>query len=197
VVDGREIDLVRGELLIEIQTGSFSALRRKLDALVPPHRVHIVHPVAVRKWIVRIDATTGEVLGRRKSPKGGRIEQAFAELVGLGRWLGHPDVSVELVPVDIDELRRHEPGRAWRRKGWVVVQRELLEVAESLTIRGPADLAAMLPEDLPTPFSTADLAARARIPRALAQKMAWCLRTAGAIAATGKKGNAKLYVRRV
>jgi hypothetical protein len=36
VVDGFVVDLVRGNLLVEIQTGSFAPLRRKLDLLTRP-----------------------------------------------------------------------------------------------------------------------------------------------------------------
>ena len=52
---------------------------------------------------------------------------------------------------------------------------------DSSAIHGPADLAALLPVDLVEPFTTADLAARLRRPRRLAQQMTYCLRTAGII----------------
>ena len=43
--DGYVIDLVRADgELVEIQTGGFSPLRRKLDALLDRHRMRIVHP---------------------------------------------------------------------------------------------------------------------------------------------------------
>ena len=50
-VDGYVVDLVRGRLLIEIQTGNFTPLRRKLDALLPSHRVRLVAPVALSRRI--------------------------------------------------------------------------------------------------------------------------------------------------
>src|SRR6266702_5285947 len=37
IVDGFVVDLVRGELLVEIQTGSFAPLRRKLEQLTQRH----------------------------------------------------------------------------------------------------------------------------------------------------------------
>jgi hypothetical protein len=42
VVDGFVVDLVRGNLLVEIQTGSFAPLRRKLDLLTQRYRVRLV-----------------------------------------------------------------------------------------------------------------------------------------------------------
>ena len=54
---------------------------------------------------------------------------------------------------------------------------------------------ALLPPDLPRPFSTADLAASLGEPRWLAQKMVYCLREMGQITQVGKRGNAHLYAR--
>jgi hypothetical protein len=42
IVDGFVVDLVRGDLLVEIQTGSFAPLRRKLELLTRKHRVRLV-----------------------------------------------------------------------------------------------------------------------------------------------------------
>ena len=51
-VDGYIIDLVRGDLLIEIQTGSFSPLKNKLARLVDTHPLRLVYPVPLEKWIL-------------------------------------------------------------------------------------------------------------------------------------------------
>jgi hypothetical protein len=42
LVDGFVVDLVRSELLVEIHTGSFAPLRRKLEQLTRRHRVRLV-----------------------------------------------------------------------------------------------------------------------------------------------------------
>jgi hypothetical protein len=191
-VDGRQIDLVRGPLLIEVQTGSFSALKRKLQALVERHPVRLVYPVPLEKWIVRID-DDGEVLGRRKSPKRGRIVDAFAELVSLPRLLLHPNFSLEILLTQEEEVRRHEPGRVWRRKGWVIVERRLLDVVQRHPIERAVGLQRFLPYGLPTPFTTRDLAAGLQVPRDLAQKMAYCLRKVGALQVEGRRRDGKLY----
>src|SRR3954452_3537545 len=53
-VGGYVIDLVRADgELVEIQTGSFSPLRAKLDALLDGHRIRIVHPVPAQRRIIR------------------------------------------------------------------------------------------------------------------------------------------------
>jgi len=191
-VDGRQIDLVRGTTLIEIQTKSLGSLSPKLEALLGHHRVVVVHPVGIEKWVVRLD-DDGGVIGRRKSPKRGRLEDAFGELVGLAKVLAHPNFSLEILLVAEDEVRRHEPGRVWRRKGWVIVERRLVNVLERRTFQGGTAFRDLLPAGLPAPFTTAQLAESLGIPRDLAQKMAYCLRAAGALVEDGKHGNARLF----
>ena len=41
-VDGSIVDIVRGELLVEIQTSNFAAIRRKLEKLIVNHPVRLV-----------------------------------------------------------------------------------------------------------------------------------------------------------
>jgi hypothetical protein len=190
---GRQIDIVRGDLLIEIQTGSFGALKKKLGALVRDHPVRLVYPIPLEKWIVRLDGPAGQVLGRRKSPKRGRLVDAFVELVSLPRLFASPNFSFEILLTQQEEVRRHEEGRARRRKGWLVVERRLLTVVERRLICHAGDLQRLLPPGLPGPFTTADLARRLHITRGLAQKMAYCLREAGAIEAVGRDRHGHLY----
>jgi len=53
-VDGRQIDIVRGNLLVEIQTAGIGSIRGKLERLVRDHPVRLVLPVPVARWIVRV-----------------------------------------------------------------------------------------------------------------------------------------------
>lgn len=190
---GRQIDLVRGDLLVEIQTGSLGALKLKLRQLLKHHPVRVVYPVTAAKWIVRED-DDGAVLSRRKSPKRGGLVDAFWELVSLPRLFRHERFTCELVLVKEEEVRRHRPRRKRRRKGWVTTERRLLEVVDSRLLCDDDDLRNLLPPGLPAPFTTADLAAGLGCPRNLAQKMAYVLREAQAIRVDGKRGNALLYL---
>ena len=83
----------------------------------------------------------------------------------------------------------------WRRHGWVIQERRLLDVLDRRLFETPDDLAAFIPPELAEPWTTADLATAIGQPRWLARKMAYCLRKMGAIEAVGKQGNAILYRR--
>ena len=193
-VDGYVIDLVRDGLLIEVQTGGFSPLRTKLEDLTRRHRVRVVAPMAHTRTIVRI-SEEGEPLSTRRSPKRGRYEDIFTRLVSFPTLIDHSGFELDLLLTVEDEVRVHRPGQAWRRKGWVVLGRSLTEVKGSMRIRSSADLARFLPAGLPAPFSSADVARLAALPRRVAQQMVYCLRATGVIEMTGKEGNSLLYRR--
>jgi hypothetical protein len=194
-VDGFIVDIVRGELLIEIQTGNFAAIKRKLAALTSQHPVRLIYPIPQEKWIVKVSKNGNGHLSRRKSPKRGALEHLFVELVSFPKLLSNPGFSLDVVLTQEDELRRYDGRRAWRRKGWVTQERRLLAVVGQRAFGTPADMLTLLPVDLIEPFTTSDLATAITQPRWLAQKMAYCLRKMGAIMPVGKQGNAILYVR--
>ncbi|HEX9855068.1 MAG TPA: hypothetical protein VGC47_07125 [Acidimicrobiia bacterium] len=192
-VDGFVIDLVREDLLIEVQTSGFSSMKRKATSLLQlGHRLRIVHPIPVDKWIVKVDAE-GAVLSRRRSPRHGAPTDIFAELVSFPELLVHPNLEVDVLLTIEEEYRHLTPGRAWRRKGWAVAERRLIEVVDSLLITDSEDLTRLLPDGLPERFTTADLAAKLGRSRRAAQQMAYCLQRAGVIVAVGKNGNTVRY----
>ncbi|MFL5926023.1 MAG: hypothetical protein ACJ77E_03705 [Gaiellaceae bacterium] len=192
-VGGYVVDLVRGELLVEFQTGGFAPLRRKLSALVELQPVRLVAPVASSRRIMRL-SDDGEILSARRSPKRGCLHDVFDRLVSIPALLGHANFELEVLLTQQDELRVLRPGRAFRRRGWVVQSRSLVTVDQSLLIAGPDDAARLLPE-LAATFDTAELAAATDIDRQLAQRMAYCLRALGVIAPVGKRGGSVLYAR--
>lgn len=192
-VDGFVIDIVRDGLLIEIQTRGFSSMKEKLAALLEGgHDVRIVHPIPLDKWIVKI-GEGGEILSRRRSPKHGMPSDIFTELVSFPDLMAHQGMEIELVLIEEEEIRRHEPDGPWRRKGWAVVERRLVEVIEAMRLSGMNDLADLLPSGLPGTFTTADLADGLSRRRRTAQQMAYCLRELNLIEMVDKRGNAYLY----
>jgi hypothetical protein len=185
------VDIVRGDELLEIQTGHFAGITSKLAALVRTHRVRLIYPIAQEKWIARLPRS-GSAATRRKSPKRGRIEDLFRETVHIPRLLSHRNFSLEVLMVRLEETRRHDARRAWRRRGWVVEERRLLGVVDGRVFSGPESWLELLPQRA-DPFTARDLAAAAGVRLDLAQKMAYTLREAGLVEPIGKRGRAILY----
>jgi hypothetical protein len=181
------------QAIYEIQTSGFGSLRRKLETVLQEHRVVLVHPIPYVRYIVKLTGSAGEESSRRRSPKRGAVAHVVAELVSIPRLLNHPNFELEVVLTEEEELRRHVPGRSWRRRGWQVVQRRLCRVLEQRRFRSASDLLGLLREPLAESFTTADLACCLGEPRWVAQKLAYCLREAGEIDICGKDGNALRY----
>lgn len=194
-VDGFMVDIVRGDLMIEVQTRNLFSIKSKLERLLAHHPVRLVCPVARDRWIVRQSGKGGRVLGRRKSPKHGVIESIFEELVSIAQLPAHPNFSLEVVFIQEEEIRRLDRARNWRRKGWVTHERRLLQVVDQRLFETPQDMLALVPVTLSEPFTSTDLAEAIGHPVWLAQKMTYCLRSMSALTVTGKRGNNILYVR--
>lgn len=194
-VDGFLVDVVRGDVLIEIQTRHFHALKSKLDRLLENHRVRVVHPIAQEKWIVRLPGDRNLSTERRRSPKHGRLEHIFVELVRFPQLISHPNFSLEVVLIREEEIRRHDGRGSWRRKGWSIADRKLLEVVDQVVLEQPADFRLFLPASLPHTFTSRDLGLSLGIPRGLAQKALYCLTRMDLVAVTGSQGRSRLYCR--
>ncbi len=192
-IDGFVADIVRGNLVIEIQTGSASRLKRKIETLIRRRPVRLVLPIAIRKTIVRIDET-GTARTTRRSPKRGTPLDAFRELLGLRDLLGDSNLSVDVLLIHEEEVRKPRGKPHWR-KDWQVVERRLVEVVDCISFHETSDYLAAIPWDLREPFSTADLADAAVCSRRTAQLIVYVLRKMGALRIVGKEGNAILYVR--
>ncbi len=192
-VDGYVIDVVRGDLLIEIQTGNFAAMKRKLARLTPNHRVRLLYPVAAEKWIVKLGPDGRTRLDRRRSPARHTVLAVFRELVSFPHLISHPNFAVHVLLTRQEEVRVNDGAGSWRRGGWSIADRRLLGVVDDVLLASPADFRALLPHDLPDPFTTRDLADAYGERINLVGKMAYCLREMGAIEMVGRKGRAYLY----
>ncbi len=194
-VDGFFVDIVRGKLLIEIQTGTFAAIRRKLDKLLESHRVRLVYPIAGEKYILKLPKNRRSKETRRKSPKRGVMEDVFEQLVSIPKLLANPRFSLEVVLTRTEEVRRYDRKLAWYRRGWVIEERRLLDVLDRRLFKRPADMMSFVPPEVTEPFRTRELANATGRSLWLAQRMAYCLREMGAIRQVGRSGNWNLYER--
>jgi hypothetical protein len=190
---GFRIDAIVDGELIEIQQASLGALRDKLKILLKSYRVRVVKPLALNKTIVRRARVKGKVVSVRKSPKHEGVYNMFLDLVHFVGVFPHKRLTLEIVLTDQEEHRVSRPRRRFRGPDFRVLDRKLVALVERHEFRSAADLASLLPAGLPGEFTTADIAARAAIPRWLAQKMAYCLCQIGALDRLGKQQRSWLY----
>lgn len=187
------IDIVRKELLIEVQTGSFTSLKAKLDMHLCQRPVRIVYPIAVQKTILRI-ASNNSIPTSRKSPKKGRLEELFYELVRITKYIKDPKFSLEVALIEEEIVFVNDGKGSWRRKGWSIADRRLSKIIGYKLFEYVSDYASLLPLDLPNHFTSQDLAIAANMGKNLAGKMLYCLRAIGVIELVGKSGRSNLYI---
>jgi hypothetical protein len=187
------VDVIRGELLVEIQTGNFSAIKNKLTELLRNNnQVRLVYPIAKLKWIVHVSGS-GEFVRRRKSPKKGKLTDLFYELVHAPSLIKDRKFSLEVLLIEEEEVRCNDGRGSWRRRGVSVKDRKLLNVFDRIVFEDSRDFLEFLPKELDDPFTNKVLASKLGISVRLAQKITYCLRKMGAISVAGKKRKELLF----
>ncbi len=194
-IDGFVADVVIGDRIIEVQTGIFQPLKKKLPRLLERHRVTLVHPIAMDRYLIKLSDDPDAPATRRKSPRHGSIFHVFSALVSIAALLEHPNLELDVVMTVEEDVRVWNPKGNRRRGAWTTVDRRLLEVVKTHPIATMADLFAMLDSRLPEQFTTRDIAAATRLSRRLGQQAAFCFRESGISEICGKAGNSLIYRR--
>ena len=174
------------------RVSAFGAMRKKLSYLLGYYPVHLVHPIAVEKIIIRQDSH-GRETARRRSPKVGGAIDIFPELVYIRDLVMHPNLTFEILMTREEEHRRQDPKRR-KWNGWYVHDRRLVEVVERITLASIADFRKLLPADLPVPFTNRELADILGCRTRQTGDITYTMRRMGALREVGKRGNAILYV---
>lgn len=194
-VKGYVIDLVQCERLVEIQTKNFSAMKKKLHDLLAEYPMHVVYPIAVKRYLVQVAPETGEILSTRKSPKSGTIWDLFSELIRIPHLILHPHLTIEAVFTVEQEIRCPDGRGSWRRRGVSIVDRRLIEVVSRQAFSGSTDYLSLLPEHLSFPFTNKELAKAVQINVSTARKLTYTYKKAGLLKEVGKRGNEIVYSR--
>ena len=196
LVDGFVVDVAGPDELVEIQTASFGSASRKLERLVASHRVVLVHPIAIERWLILVDAE-GAIIRRRRSPKRGLALDLFDELVRIPGLVADPAFRIELPLIQEEEIRGPIPAGARYRypREWWRLDRRLLSVVETVRIDTPGDLLALLPVELPESFTTADIVAATGRSKRLAMRAVYCLERSGSVTRQPRRGRHIVYSR--
>lgn len=186
-------DILRDGEIIEIQTRAFQALRRKLDTFLQQYQVTIVYPIVRTKWLYWIDEETGEITKKRKSPKKGTIYDAIPELYKIKPYLPNPNLHLCLVLIDAEEYRLLNGWSQDRKKGSTRYDRIPTQLVDEFFIGSLADYQCLIPEGLPSDYTSRDFAKAARIPLSYAQTTLTILHHIGLVHRTGKAGRSYTY----
>jgi len=192
-VDGFIVDIVRDDVLIEVQTRNFSAMKKKLKSLLASHTVRLVYPIAKEKWIIYINPSNGARIGRRRSPRKGDMLDIFVELVRIPELLREDNFTIEVLMIKEEETRCADGKGSWRRRGLSVKDRRLVEVVGTMVFANIEDYLKLLPNDLVQPFTNRMLAKHMGVTVRRVRRITYCLRKMEAIKEVGRNGKGLLF----
>ncbi|MCR5611885.1 MAG: hypothetical protein K6F68_08690 [Clostridiales bacterium] len=187
-------DILNADGVTEIQTGSFFHIDRKLGVFLEEYPVTLVCPVIRRRRIIYLDPETGEMTAPRLSPKKGRTEDVFRELVHIRKRLADKNLLFVVPLIDADEYRvKREPKRRFHDKGYDKYELVPTELYEERVFAEKADWLLLLPEGLDG-FTVKELESALGLPKGQGGAMARSLLSSGALTRE-KRGSSFVYYR--
>ena len=193
-VEGFIADIQNSQGIIEIQTSGFSSMRDKLEAFLPLGPVTVVFPVAEKKWVAWIDPLTGDISEKHRSPKKGRALDVLPEMVYILPYLRHPNLTVRVMLLEIEEYRLQDGKRSLSgKRGSHRYERMPMDLFSVYDFRQKEDYLAFFPADLGEVFTAKELTDPWKFRGRDASAVIRVLLEAGVIVRQGKRGNAFLY----
>lgn len=186
-------DIKKDDEIIEIQTAGFNKLRGKLNAFLPDHKVTICYPIAHTKRLLWINPEDGTIEGPRKSPKTGNIYDCFFELYKISSFLTHPNLSLCLVLIDLDEYRCLNIKGRNKKLHTVRYDRIPTGLYDICFIKDHTRYDKLVPQGLPREFTSKDFAKAAKITRHHAQTALNILTQTNTVKRIGKNRNEIIY----
>jgi hypothetical protein len=187
------VDIVTDDHLIEIQTRNFSEIRNKIKNLLQNYKIKLVHPIVQDKWIVHFNSQLNKIIRRRLSPIHCSYIDIFKELVSIPKMISYPNFTIEIILVQIEEIRENNGKGSWKRKGWSVSDKKLVRLIERRKFNNPIDFLYFIPQNIKTPFTNLELAKHLNKSVSLARKVSYCLKKMEIFKIVGNKGNTLLF----
>lgn len=191
-LDGYVIDLFQSNSIYEIQTGNFSAIKKKLSILLEKYSIYLIHPIIKNKIIIKY-AVDGEQISKRISPRHGTIYDLFKQTIYIPEFLYHSNFHLIGQEVDIHEIWIDDGQGSWRRKKFSIYNRNIVAFHKQYSFTNEDDFLKLLPFEKGTQFTNKDLAQSLKVDVRLARKFTFTLRKAGSLEIVGKDGRALLF----
>ena len=154
-------DVLSEGTIYEIQTGSFSPLRKKLEYYLEntDYNVIIVKPIAKNRRIFWLDEASGDVVkAPRLSSKHETLTSGISDLYYIRDFFGRERIKFCFVIMEIDEMRKLDGYGKNKKIRATSVDRIAGEIYSTQYINNSSDLAeAVLPLLPDEPFSRDEL----------------------------------------
>lgn len=162
-MSGYYADVYNDKGIIEIQTRQLNKLRDKLSVFLQDYHVTVVYPLPFNKWLSWVNPDNGEVQGRRKSPRHFTEYDAFYELYKIKSYLKNPNLSINLVLMDMEEYKLLNGWSYDKKRGSTRYDRVPVGIRRIVKFDRIEDYMQLVPADLKEDFTVKDFAMAAGV----------------------------------
>ena len=162
-MSGYYADIYNDKGIIEIQTRQLNKLRDKLSVFLQDYHVTVVYPLPFNKWLSWVNPDNGEVQGRRKSPRHFTEYDAFYELYKIKSYLKNPNLSINLVLMDMEEYKLLNGWSYDKKRGSTRYDRVPVGIRRIVKFDRREDYMQLVPADLKEDFTVKDFAMAAGV----------------------------------
>ena len=190
-VCGSVADILDGEIITEIETRSFSNLRKKLGRFLESgYQVTVVFPVAVRTFFSYV-GQDGKPDKKHLSTKRGRPSDILTEIMKISEYVGNGRLSFRVITLEVTEYRKRCKRRG--RESFEVIERFPSAFLDDFRLSSAEELAGLV--SIPHgPFSAGEFARANRLSGFKAWKELKALEGTG-IVSCDKKNRPFVYKR--
>lgn len=192
-VDTYYADILNEKGIIEIQTANFNKLRKKLEVFLESYPVTIVYPISHLKYLRWVNIETGEVSPPRKSPKKGTPYMIFPELYKIKNFLTHPNLSLHIILLDLEEYKLLDGWSKDKKKGATKSDKIPLSIYDEVFIQNVTQYQYFIPSSLPKHFTSIEYQKATGVNKRYVNIALNILNSIGVIKKVGKKGRFHLY----
>ena len=188
-------DIFRDGEIIEIQTGSFYPMKKKIEFYLEKtnYRITVVHPLAAKKWVSWIDVESGAVSKRRISPKRCVASDVLPELFWLSSYLSNDRLSFKLLFLEAEEYRLLDGWGNGGKRGSNRYKLVPLELIDELGFYAHDFAKTLMPQGVKDEFSSKDFSSHSKLK---GRKLSYSLKLlceCGAIERGEKIGRSYVY----
>ncbi len=157
-------DILNGNTIYEIQTGSFAPLREKIRWVLEntSYNLMLIHPIAEKKWISIIDSKTGKISPRKPSPQKGKLKDIIPELYYIEEFLSSPRFSLVILMMEAEQYKKNGE-KSKRRQKYKKYELIPISLFRAHVFSSPDDYAVFIPEGLEEHFTVKQYSQRSGI----------------------------------
>lgn len=151
-------DILHGNEIVEVQTGSFYPIKEKISYFLEKtdYNITIVKPLSYIKWCVWIDPSSGEMSKRKKSPIKTEPKHIMRDWLFLGDFIGNERLTIRFLMLEAEEFRFLDGWSRDKKRGSSRYELMPISLVYDETFSSCCDYGKLLPSSLGDSFTAAE-----------------------------------------